>query len=96
MILGSVKRTSIPECDRSGAGGPGSGGAGRGPALSWLLILLLGAIGVVVAVFGHPVQAVASAIIVSVLSALAQGRSVARIVAGVARVFVQSLKGPSA
>jgi len=95
VILGSVKGTSIPECDDSGTGGPGGGCASTGTAVTWLLILLLGAVGVVVAVFGHPVQAIAAAIIVSVLGALVQGRSVARSIADVAQVYVQSLKGTS-
>jgi hypothetical protein len=96
VILGSVKRKSSPECDHSGAERPGSGGRSRWACHSWLLIPLLGLIGVAVAVFGHPVQAVAAAIIVSVLGALAQGQSVIRSTASVAQALVQSLKGAGA
>ena len=99
MILDLVKRTSSPACDRPASEGPEVCGPCSRPGSAWALILLLGVIGVlgvIVAVFGHPVQAVAAAVIVSALSALAQGRSVALTIAGVAQVFMQSLKEANA
>ncbi len=43
-----------------------------------LLVTIIGAIAAVVAVFGHPTQAIAAAVITSALAALAGGRQVLR------------------
>lgn len=63
------------------------------PSGAALLIIELGAIAIVIAVFAQPTQAVAAAVIVVALCALAQGRSVARSTVEEVRTFMQLLTG---
>ncbi len=48
---------------------------------SILVLTILAAVAVVIAVFGHPVQSIAAALIVIALVSLVQGRSVDRVIA---------------